>query len=195
MATPYRPTHPWSAFLHLLARLRMTLVAVAVGLLPLAGCSSIEPQVYSAEKPVLDLQRYFNGTLVGHGMFQSRSGKVERRFVVTIDAKWEGNVGTLDERFEWSDGERQRRVWTIRKVDANTYTGTADDVVGEARGQAHGNALNWRYTLALPVSGRTWHVQFDDWMYLIDERVMLNTAVMSKWGVRLGQVTLSFERR
>lgn len=189
------PTNPLPAPLRVFARLRTALVMAVVGLLALGGCSSIEPQVYATEKPVLDLQRYFNGTLIGHGMFQSRSGKVERRFVVTIDAKWEGNVGTLDERFEWSDGERQRRVWTIRKVDANTYTGTAEDVVGEARGRAHGNALNWRYTLALPVSGRTWHVEFDDWMYLIDERVMLNTAVMSKWGIRLGQVTLSFERR
>lgn len=191
MAIPIRLLSCLRAF----ARLPRALLLAAGGLAALAGCSSIEPQVYASEKPVLDLQRYFNGTLVGHGMFQSRSGKVERRFVVTIDASWKGDVGTLDERFEWSDGERQRRVWTIRKVDANTYTGTADDVVGEARGQAQGNALNWRYTLALPVSGRTWHVEFDDWMYLIDERVMLNTAVMSKWGFRLGQVTLSFERR
>jgi len=45
------------------------------------------------------------------------------------------------------------------------------------------------------VSGRTWHVRFDDWMYLIDDKVMLNTAVMSKWGIRLGQVTLSFTRK
>ncbi|HLS54540.1 MAG TPA: DUF3833 family protein, partial [Zeimonas sp.] len=35
----------------------------------------------------------------------------------------------------------------------------------------------------------------DDWMYLVDERVMLNRAVMSKFGVRLGEVTLSFARR
>jgi Protein of unknown function (DUF3833) len=32
-------------------------------------------------------------------------------------------------------------------------------------------------------------------MYLMDDRVMLNKAVMSKWGVRLGEVTLSFTRR
>lgn len=190
MAIPIRLLSCLRAF----ARLPRALLLAAGGLAALAGCSSIEPQVYASEKPVLDLQRYFNGTLVGHGMFQSRSGKVERRFVVTIDASWKGDVGTLDERFEWSDGERQRRVWTIRKVDANTYTGTADDVVGEARGQAQGNALNWRYTLALPVSGRTWHVEFDDWMYLIDERVMLNTAVMSKWGFRLGQVLILFRK-
>ena len=35
----------------------------------------------------------------------------------------------------------------------------------------------------------TWHVDMDDWMYLVDERVMLNRAVMSKFGVRLGEVT------
>jgi NOL1/NOP2/fmu family ribosome biogenesis protein len=49
--------------------------------------------------------------------------------------------------------------------------------------------------LALPVDGRVWHVDFDDWMYLMDERVMLNKATMSKWGVKLGEVTLSFTRR
>lgn len=174
--------------------LRALLAALVVAAM-LAGCAAVDPQSYASEKPVLDLPTYFNGTLVGHGMFQSRSGKVERRFVVTIDARWEGNVGTLDERFVWSDGEKQRRVWTITRVDAGTYTGTADDVVGVAQGRASGNALYWTYTLALPVSGRIWHVRFDDWMYLIDDKVMLNTAVMSKWGIRLGQVTLSFSRK
>jgi hypothetical protein len=58
-----------------------------------------------------------------------------------------------------------------------------------------GNAFNWRYTLALKVDGRTWNVDFDDWMYLIDDRVMLNRATMSKFGVRLGEVLLSFTRR
>jgi hypothetical protein len=32
-------------------------------------------------------------------------------------------------------------------------------------------------------------------MYLMNDRVMLNKAVMSKWGVRLGEVTLSFSKR
>jgi hypothetical protein len=38
-------------------------------------------------------------------------------------------------------------------------------------------------------------VTFDDWMFLIDERVMLNKAVMSKFGIRLGEVTLAFHRK
>jgi len=89
----------------------------------------------------------------------------------------------------------QRRVWRIQALPDGRYIGRADDVVGEAQGQASGNALRWQYTLALPVDGRVWEVQFDDWMYLMNDRVMLNKAVMSKWGVRLGEVTLSFTRR
>jgi NOL1/NOP2/fmu family ribosome biogenesis protein len=75
------------------------------------------------------------------------------------------------------------------------YEGRADDVVGMASGETKGNAFRWQYTLALPVDGTVWQVQFDDWMYLMDDRVMLNKAVMSKLGVRLGEVTLSFTRR
>jgi hypothetical protein len=58
-----------------------------------------------------------------------------------------------------------------------------------------GNALNWRYTLALPVDGTTYHVQFNDWMYLMDDKVMLNKAAMSKFGIYLGEVTLAFYKR
>jgi len=37
-------------------------------------------------------------------------------------------------------------------------------------------------------------VQFDDWMFLVDERVMLNRATMSKFGITLGEVLLSFTK-
>ena len=68
-------------------------------------------------------------------------------------------------------------------------------MVGQAQGQQSGNAFHWRYTLALPVDGRVVEVQFDDWMYLMNDRVMLNKAAMRKFGVHLGEVTLSFFKR
>ncbi|WP_425305834.1 DUF3833 domain-containing protein [Aromatoleum petrolei] len=169
----------------------MTL-AMATGI---AGCAGIDVQDYAAETPALDLRNYFNGTLDAYGMFQDRSGKVVKRFHVVIEASWRGEIGTLDERFTYSDGTTQQRVWTITRHDAHRYAGVAADVVGEAQGEARGNALRWRYVLALPVGERVWHVDFDDWMFLMDERVMLNRSVMSKFGVRLGEVTLSFVKR
>ena len=68
-------------------------------------------------------------------------------------------------------------------------------MVGEATGRQMGNAFQWRYTLALPVEGRVIEVQMDDWMYLMSERVLLNKASMRKFGVQLGEVTLSFTKR
>ena len=161
--------------------------------LALAGCASAPvPQDYAAETPRLDQRTNFNGPLTAHGVFTDRSGKVVRRFVVQLRGTWNGNSGVLEEDFKYSDGKVERRVWRIEDLGSGRYRGRADDVVGEAIGQAAGNALNWRYTLALPVDGRVFEVQFDDWMYLMDERVMLNKAVMSKFGVTLGEVTLAF---
>lgn len=125
-----------------------------VALFGLWGCSSVNVDHYRAQQPVLELRDYFNGTLDAWGMFQDRSGKVVKRFHVVIEARWEGEVGTLDERFTYSDGSTQRRVWTITRLGEGRYTGRADDVVGEAIGEAAGNALRWRYVLALPVTTR-----------------------------------------
>jgi hypothetical protein len=158
----------------------------------LAGCSQHAIDQYAAQQPVLDLPAYFNGEMEAWGMFQDRSGEVVKRFHVALTGSWQGDVGTLDERFTYSDGTTERRVWTLRRQADGSWRGTAADVLGEAVGEVSGNALHWRYQLLLKVDGSTYVVDFDDWMFLLDERVMLNRARMSKWGVDLGEVTLSF---
>lgn len=183
--------------LTLLTRFHRLLAAFAAALMLgplLSGCAGPQVQDYAQEQPALDLKQYFNGPMQAHGIFTDRSGKVVKRFVVDMQASWQGNQGTLDERFTYSDGTKQTRIWYLTDHGNGRYTGRADDVVGEAEGQTAGNAFRWAYTMALPVDGRVWHVQFDDWMYLMDQRTMLNKAVMSKFGIRLGEVTLSFTK-
>lgn len=165
----------------------------------LFGCSSPSVTQYANEKPNLDLSEYFNGTIDAYGIFTDRSGEVKKRFTVLLVAQWKvvdgKKVGTLDESFEYSDGTKQKRIWTLTETAPGKYIGRADDVVGEALGESAGNALNWAYTLALPVDGKIYHVQFIDWMYLVTPKVMLNKAKMSKFGIDLGEVTLSFYKR
>lgn len=160
----------------------------------LTGCAAVDVAEYRAEKPAFDLARYFNGTVDGWGMFQDRSGKVVRRFTVRIDARWDGDTGTLDEHFEYADGEKQNRVWKLVKK-GDRYEGTAADVVGTGSGIAAGNAFNLKYVLALPVDGKVWEMDMDDWMYMIDEQTVLNRTTMTKFGFRVGDVTLSFRKR
>jgi hypothetical protein len=177
----------------ILAGTASALGATALG--SLSGCASQNIDSYRSEKPVLDLQQYFNGTLDAFGVFTDRSGTVVKRFTVVMQCSWKDGQGVLDETFSYSDGSTQKRIWRLTALGQGRYSGQADDVVGQAQGQSQGNAFHWNYTLALPVDGTVYEVQFDDWMYLVNDRVMLNKASMRKFGIYLGEVTLSFNKR
>lgn len=175
--------------------MRSSFVWVGIALALLAGCAGQKVNEYRDEKPVLDLATYFNGKLDAWGIVRNRSGKVVKRFRVEMTGTWQGSRGILEEDFTYADGSKSRRVWNITKIDASHYRGTAADVVGEAMGEARGNALHWRYVLEVPVDGKTYNVNFDDWMYLVDDEVMLNKSDMSKFGVGLGEVIVSFRKK
>lgn len=160
----------------------------------LNGCASVAPQDYAKETPKLDLATYFNGKVDGWGMVQDRSGKVLRRMYVELDCKWNGSEGILEESFQWSDGKTEKRVWKIRK-DGDRYVGTAGDVVGEAKGEAAGNALRWSYVLALPVNDSTYNMDMDDWMWMVDEKTMANRTTMSKFGLKVAEISIFFRKR
>lgn len=173
----------------------MKKIALLSALSFVTGCSSVSIQDYKTEQPQLKLENYLDGNLVAYGFFQDRSGKIVKRFKVKMKASWKNDVGTLDEDFTYSDGSKSKRIWTIKKTGSSTYSGAAADVVGEAVGETAGNAFQWKYTMDLPVDGKNYKVQFDDWMYLMDDNIMLNKSKMSKFGIYLGEVTLTFVKK
>lgn len=156
----------------------------------LTGCAGPQVQDYAREEPKLDLRTFLNGQLTAKGLFTDRGGHVVKRFTVKMSARWDGDICTLDERFQYSDGTAQQRVWRLKALGPGRYSGTAGDVIGEAVGESAGNALRWTYTLALPVDGRDWNVALDDWMFMLDQRTVLNRSAMSKFGLHVGDVTL-----
>lgn len=149
---------------------------------------------YRDTMPRFILEDYFVGKTQAWGIFQGRSGQVEKQFTVDIIGRMEAGNLILEEDFLYADGQRDRRVWTITKLDDHTYEGRADDVVGTASGQSYGNALNWSYTMDLPYKDGTVKVQFDDWMFLQADGVLINKAKMTKFGLYLGEVTLVFQK-
>ena len=122
-------------------RLTLALAAAALAGAGLTGCAGPAPADYAAEKPVLDLKTYFNGPIEAHGIFTDRSGKVVRRFTVQMTGTWTGNQGVLDERFTYSDGKTERRIWRLTDEGGGRWSGRADDVIGVAEGVAAGIAL------------------------------------------------------
>ena len=158
----------------------------------LGGCSVMQPKDFEGTQPRLELFDYFVGTTRAWGIFQDRSGNLQRQFTVDIRGEVEGDELTLTEDFVYADGETQQRIWRIRRIDEHRYEGRADDVVGTATGLAYGNALNWTYTLRLPYRGNEIDVKFDDWMFLQTDGVLVNRAKVSKFGLKVGEVTLFF---
>ncbi|MFA6040314.1 MAG: DUF3833 family protein, partial [Methylophilus sp.] len=100
----------------------------------LNGCATPSMEAYKISKPQLDLKTYFTGPIKAWGLIQNRNGEVIRRFDVTMMGSWQGDVGTLEESFQYYDGETQKRVWTITKTGENTYQGKAADILDKATG-------------------------------------------------------------
>ena len=143
-------------------------------------------------KPEFFLEDYFSGKVKAWGLFHDRFGNLKRTFEVDINGTLKSDLLVLDEKFLYDDGEKEQRIWKIKLLGEKRYSGTADDVVGEALGKASGNALNWTYKLNLKIKDSTIMVDFDDWMFLQDNKVLMNRAEVKKWGVTLGVVTITF---
>lgn len=165
-----------------------------IALSVLAACSTPQLSDYDATSPPLDLREFFNGKLVAYGMLQDRSGRMTRRFTATIDAHWQGEQGTLEEEFIFDDGEVQYRTWTLDHHGNGHYTGTAGDVIGTAEGSISGSVFRWQYVLDVPWNDSTVSVKLDDWLYLVDENHLINKTRLSKFGFKVGELTLIIEK-
>jgi hypothetical protein len=168
----------WSRYLMLLA------------CFTLGACGSVSVQDYGDNEPSLELESFFDGELTAHGVVKSRGGRVIRRFSADIVAYWENGVGTLEEDFVFDDGERSRRVWTLRPDGANRYIGTAGDVIGEGSLEVAGNSVFLDYVLRIPYGDGSLDLRIDDRMYLVTPDVLINESKMKKFGLRVGELLL-----
>ena len=166
-----------------------------VGLLFITSCSgkqSMKPEDFKDKQPRLIIEDYMSGNVKAWGILQNRSGKVTRQFSADLNGKWDGEQLILDEKFNWTDGEVQTRQWKIKKIDNHNYEGTAGDVVGVAKGYSYGPAFKFEYVLLVPVKGREIKITFDDWIFMQDEKVAINRAKMTKFGIKVAELTVMF---
>ncbi len=172
----------------------MKTIKALITVIIISGCSKVDLIQYQNNQPQFSFFEYFNGNTKGWGIVRDRKGNLTRQFVVQIKGTVHGDTLTLEEDFDWSDGEQSSRTWVITKTNANTFTGTADDVVGIATGSTYGNVLSWRYYLNIEVDDSTWKIHLDDWMFLQPNDVLINKTEMSKFGIHLGDITITFQK-
>lgn len=149
---------------------------------------------YDKSEPKMDIKEYFNGPISAWGIVQDWRGRVVRRFDIKMMGQWEGDTGTLRENFEYYDGEKQERIWTIKKLDNSKYEGTATDILNKALGSTLGSAAQWKYVMDLPVGQNIYRIGFDDWMWLMNDGVLINRSYLKKFGITVAELTIFMKK-
>jgi len=155
---------------------------------------NMKPEDFKNTEPVIKIEKYFDGQVKAWGILQDRKGKVTRQFEANMSGKYENNILTLEEDFYWKDGENQKRIWKIEKIDEHNYLGTAPDVIGKAKGVSYGSAFKFKYDLMIPFKGKNIKISFDDWIFKQNDKTAINRATLTKFGFKVGELTVVFQK-
>lgn len=141
-----------------------------------------------ADGPIFDIRERFQGPIVCEGVIYGPTGRVASRFVADFHATWDGNVGTMVEKFHYDSGLVQDRCWTLTLSNDGTIKAEAPDVVGAGMGRQEGNAvlLNYRIKLADEAGGHV--LNATDWMYLMSNGSIMNRSQFRKFGIKVAEM-------
>lgn len=161
----------------------------------LGACAGPSLDHYAGSTPKFDMQQYFTGPIKAWGIVQDRRGHVVRKFDVDMIGTLDNGVITLEEDFEYYDGETQKRTWIIKPTAKGAFEGRAEDIIDYAKGEVNDSALRWAYEMDLPVGGKTYRLKFDDWMFLMNDGVLVNRSYLKKFGITVAELTLFMQKQ
>jgi Protein of unknown function (DUF3833) len=171
------------------------LITMLGAIIMFTSCSNHSLTYYNNTTPKMDIKEYFNGPIKAWGMIQDWRGRVLNRFDLTMIGEWQGDVGTLAEQFYYYTGTTQKRVWHIKKLPDGSYTGTASDILDKAVGKTIGSAARWSYVMNVPVGNTTYRLRFDDWMWQMNNGVLINRSYLKKFGITVAELTIFMQKQ
>lgn len=146
------------------------------------------PSDYADIGPAFSLKEHLSGPILSEGVIYGPTGRMTTTFVAEMVGEWDGDTGTLSEHFVYSNGIEQHRKWYLKIGPGNTFTATADDIVGEAQGIVSGSTVMLRYTIVLPPASGGHRLTATDWMYLTRDGAIMNKSEMRKFGVKVAEL-------
>ncbi len=161
----------------------------------IAGCGSVlRPDTFAGTTPAFDPVTFWTGHARSWGVVENRDGSPSA--IVTTDCAGtaEGADGVHLVQHVAVSGKDSVREWHMRRLDAHHFAATANDMVGEARGEASGRMFHWTWIWATQSGSDLRNVAMEQWMYLADDGTLMNRTVVTKLGIRLAEVSEQFVR-
>lgn len=144
--------------------------------------------------PLFELTTFLAGRTRAWGIFEDRFGKLRRRMNIEMLGTWRDSVFVLEERFTYDSAEAETRTWLVEPQGQGRFRAMSKDCVGEATGICDADSVRMSYRFRLKIDKRDVVVTFDDRLFRMGDAIAVNRATMSKWGVKLGELSLFFQR-
>jgi hypothetical protein len=134
------------------------------------------------------LEDFFAGRTIAHAGFAAISG-LRRDFQIDITGVWKSNTLSLHETFAFDDGETDHKTWQFEKVADGKYVANREDLLRPVHATIQTSTLRYSYSLFLNPAQKKNVVRFRDRITMVDERTLINKAIVFKYGIPVGRVT------
>lgn len=159
------------------------------------GFRAQTPGDYAGRGPRFDMRQHLNGPILCEGVIYGPTGRVSSRFVADVEARWDGNVGVMKERFHYDSGAVQDREWTLTLGNDGSVKATAPDVVGTGYGWAEGAGVQLNYRIKLTDEAGGHVLSVVDWMYLMENGTIMNRSQFTKFGVKVAELVATMRKK
>ncbi|WP_107498493.1 DUF3833 domain-containing protein [Thalassobius sp. I31.1] len=149
---------------------------------------SQKPGDYAESGPAFILKEHLSGPILSEGLIYGPTGRVTNSFTAQMQGEWDGDTGTLTESFTYSNGQTQERKWFLTASSDNTFTATAEDIIGEAQGVVSGSTIMMTYKIVLPERAGGHVLSVTDWLYMTESGVIINRSEMRKFGIKVAEL-------
>ena len=143
----------------------------------------------------LKFEKFFNGEVIAKGnLIQFFPKKILKNIYVIFDGSFNKNKLKLVEKYYQNEVETIRH-WVFEKKSNKLFIGKEKNVRGKIIVRTDKNHLKMRYYFKLLIWKFTVTVLINDYMFLINEKEIVNTTYVSKFGINLAKVVLLYKKK
>ena len=142
----------------------------------------------------LNFEKFFSGEVAAKGnLIVNYPKKKIKNLHVVFKGVFKNNKLKLNEKY-FDNDKKIFRKWIFEKQSNSLFIGKEKNVNGNILVHIDKNHLKMRYYFKLQIWKFTITLLIKDYMFLINEKEIVNTTYVSKFGINIAKVVLLYKK-
>ncbi len=143
----------------------------------------------------LNFEKFFSGKVIAKGnLIVFFPKKIIKNLYVVFQGVFKNDELKLSEKYFVNDNVTIRK-WLFKKKSNSLFIGSEKNVKGDITVNIEKNYLKMKYHFKLIIWRFTITVLINDHMFLINDKEIVNTTYVSKFGINLAKVILLYKKK